>query len=91
VAPSFTEALEEGSVMRTALGRLSTNDREILLLAAWERLSGPALAAAVGCSRTAAAVRLFRARRRFAAALADAEAPPSVRLTDTRGRLLDEN
>ncbi len=41
-------------------------DRDILGLAAWEGLSGDRLAAVVGCSRTAAKLRLHRARRRFA-------------------------
>jgi RNA polymerase sigma-70 factor, ECF subfamily len=98
VTPSFTAGLEEGSVMRAALENLSPADRELLLLVAWEQLDGPALAAALRCSRTAAAVRLFRARRRLEASLAvaegpspaRAEAPAAVRKTDTRGRLLDE-
>jgi len=73
--PSFLEALEAHSALADALGRLSPADREILLLAAWERLDRAGLAAALGCSKTAAAVRLFRARRRLATALVAAEEP----------------
>ena len=90
--PSFAGEVEARAALRAALQRLSERDREILLLAAWERLDGQALAAVLGCSRTAAAVRLFRARRRLAAAMAEAEAEPCRPFpTDARGRLLDES
>ena len=91
--PSFLEALEAHSALADALGRLTARDREILLLAAWERLDRTGLAASLDCSKTAAAVRLFRARRRLAAALADVEGPEEQPHpnTDTRGGLLDEN
>ncbi len=99
--PSFLEALEAHSTLADALGRLSPADREILLLAAWERLDRAGLAAALDCSKAAAAVRLFRARRRLAAALAAAEEPddhphtarPAEQLptlSPERGGLLDE-
>jgi RNA polymerase sigma-70 factor (ECF subfamily) len=91
VAPSFADAVEARSSLRDALERLPERDREILLLAAWERLDRAALAAALGCSRATATVRLFRARKRLAAALAEAEAPPHICPTDARGRLLDES
>ena len=92
VVPSFAGDVEARAALRAALQRLTERDREILLLAAWERLDGHALAAVLGCSRTAAAVRLFRARRRLAAAMAAAEAEPCRPFpTDARGRLLDES
>jgi RNA polymerase sigma factor (sigma-70 family) len=92
VVPSFAGDVEARAALRAALQRLSERDREILLLAAWERLDGQALAAVLGCSRAAAAVRLFRARRRLAAAMAAAETEPCRPLpTDARGRLLDES
>ncbi len=56
-----------------ALARLSERDREVLLLVAWEDLDPSAAAAAMGCSRTTFAVRLHRARRRLAAAMAQTE------------------
>ncbi len=52
-----------------ALARMSAADQELLLLAAWEGLNGAQLAAAVGAPRAAVAMRLSRARRRFARAL----------------------
>jgi RNA polymerase sigma factor (sigma-70 family) len=52
-----------------ALGRLSDTDREVLLLVAWDGLSIQEAAAALRCTRTAAKVRLHRARRRFCAEL----------------------
>ena len=90
VAPSFAGAVEARSSLGVALQGLPERDREILLLAAWERLDRAALAAALGCSRATAAVRLFRARKRLAAALAEAEAPTRTIPTDSRGRLPDE-
>jgi RNA polymerase sigma factor (sigma-70 family) len=59
----------EGPVGR-ALARLSENEREALLLIAWEGLSPQQAAAAAGCSRTAFRLRLHRARKHFAALVA---------------------
>jgi RNA polymerase sigma factor (sigma-70 family) len=53
-----------------ALARLSERDREILLLVAWEELDPTSAAEALGCSRATFAVRLHRARRRLATAMA---------------------
>jgi RNA polymerase sigma-70 factor (ECF subfamily) len=72
--PSFADRLDGDLALADALRRLSERDREILLLAAWECLDGTGLARALGCSRTTAAVRLHRARRRLNAALAADEA-----------------
>lgn len=91
VVPSFAGGVEARAALRAALQRLSGRDREILLLAAWERLDGRALAAVLGCSKAAAAVRLHRARKRLAAAMAETEAQPCIFPTDARGRLLDES
>lgn len=51
-----------------AFRRLSASQVDILLLSAWEGLSGPDLAVALGCSRAAARVRLHRARSALEAA-----------------------
>ena len=48
-----------------ALARLSSADREAILLAAWEELSAEQAARAMGCSTIAFRVRLHRARRRL--------------------------
>jgi RNA polymerase sigma-70 factor (ECF subfamily) len=66
-----------------ALGRLSERDREILLLIAWEDLDPGSAAAALGCSRATFAVRLHRARRRLATALAQAQRESDITLRPT--------
>jgi RNA polymerase sigma factor (sigma-70 family) len=48
-----------------ALDELSDRDRELVLLVCWEGLDLRRAAAAAGCSRTAAAMRLHRARKRL--------------------------
>ena len=48
-----------------ALATLTEADREALLLVAWDGLTTRQAAAALGCSRGAFAVRLFRARSRL--------------------------
>jgi RNA polymerase sigma-70 factor, ECF subfamily len=51
--------------IREALRELRAKDRELVLLVAWDGLSVAEAAAVLGCSRTAAKVRLHRARRRL--------------------------
>ena len=67
----------DGEHVRAALLALSPDDRELLLLVAWEQLSARDVAAALGCSAGTAAVRLHRARRRLRRAL-DESAPPAT-------------
>jgi RNA polymerase sigma-70 factor, ECF subfamily len=55
--------------LKEALGRLSSIDREVLLLRYWEELEPARIAAAIGCSRATTAVRLHRARLRLRRAL----------------------
>jgi RNA polymerase sigma-70 factor, ECF subfamily len=57
-----------------ALGSLSEADQELLLLVAWEGLDREQLASTLGVASGALAVRLYRARRRFARALAAEDA-----------------
>lgn len=57
----------EYRLVAEALRRLSADDREVLMLAAWEGLGGAEIGAVVGCSADAAAQRLHRARRRLEA------------------------
>ena len=61
---------EHGQVL-TALASLREGDREALLLHAWEGLDHAAAGTVMGCSAGAFAVRLHRARERFARSLAD--------------------
>lgn len=88
VTPSFAEGLEGDLTLAYALRRLAQRDREILLLAAWERLDRAGLAMALGCSKTAAAVRLHRARKRLTAALSVCEAE-SCEISAQPGGVLD--
>lgn len=81
LAREATVTLEgsEWSVAAFAFAELSDHDREVLTLAGWDGLDRGEIATVLGCSRAAARVRLHRARRRFARALATARAQdPSV-------------
>jgi RNA polymerase sigma factor (sigma-70 family) len=75
-----------------ALATLSLADQEILRLVAWEELGNQQIAAVLGITPNAVAIRLHRARDRFASALAretpddDLKYPdPSRTSTDVRG------
>ncbi|MEV4481875.1 RNA polymerase sigma factor [Micromonospora coxensis] len=61
--------------LRRAFGALSESDREVLRLVTWENLDVTGVARVLGCTRAAAAVRIFRARQRLAQLL---HQPPSV-------------
>lgn len=61
-----------------ALGHLSEEDREILMLVAWEGLTSKQLGWALGCSATAARIRLHRARTRLTQAWEDKRLIPST-------------
>lgn len=65
-------------LLARALAELTENDREVLLLTAWDGLDPTRAAAALECSRPTLAVRLHRARRRLAAALDRLEAADAV-------------
>jgi RNA polymerase sigma factor (sigma-70 family) len=60
----------EGTEVRRALASLSARDQEVLLLVTWDGLDRAQAAKALGISASGFAVRLHRARRRFARALA---------------------
>lgn len=75
VSNDLGENLGEGEFVRAALGRLSDRDREALMLVAWHGLSGARAARAAGCTRTAFAVRLHRARARLAAQMDALQSP----------------
>jgi RNA polymerase sigma-70 factor (ECF subfamily) len=64
----------DAEVIRVALAALRDDDREILRLVAWDELDVADLPLALGCSASAARVRLHRARKRFAEAVTRAEA-----------------
>ncbi|MFG3442364.1 RNA polymerase sigma factor [Nonomuraea sp. NPDC047897] len=64
-------AIEVGAIA-LAFRELPEADRELLSLVAWEGLDAGRIAHVLGCSRNAARIRLYRARRRFSKALAGA-------------------
>ena len=64
--PEYTgEAKRIAAVFRA----LPEADRELLSLSAWEGLDNGQIAVVLGCSRNAVRIRLYRARKRFAAGL----------------------
>jgi RNA polymerase sigma factor (sigma-70 family) len=67
--PDPADAVTERARVEQALLTLPDADQEALRLIGWEELSLASAALAMGCSRTAMAVRLHRARRRLARAL----------------------
>jgi DNA-directed RNA polymerase specialized sigma24 family protein len=69
------DSVADADLVRIALGRLSDLSREALMLVAWEGLDRARAAHAAGCSRTAFAVRVHRARAQLARELASLEAP----------------
>jgi len=76
------EAPDTPPILR-ALHRVSSRDREILMLIAWDGVTVEEAAAVLGCSRGAAKVRFHRAKRRLGAVLADLEqdeTSPATRL-----------
>jgi RNA polymerase sigma factor (sigma-70 family) len=68
-------AHEDTLVATDALGSLGDDDRELLMLAAWEGLGSHELGRVLGCSPAAARVRLHRARARLRVALAGVGLP----------------
>ena len=70
---SAEDAVVADTSVRDALASLSEDDREVLLLNAWDGLDTHALGTYLGVSTNAAAVRLSRAQRRFRELLRAAE------------------
>jgi RNA polymerase sigma-70 factor (ECF subfamily) len=63
--PDPADLVVEDQEVQQALAVLSTRDRSILMLHAWEGLDGEGLARALGVSRGGAAAALSRARARL--------------------------
>lgn len=60
--------------LHAALDRLRDDERELLRLAAWERLAHADIALALGATPNAVAVRLHRAKRKLASVLKELDA-----------------
>jgi RNA polymerase sigma-70 factor (ECF subfamily) len=69
-ADGVAARLDDHARVHRALAALSPLDAEVLKLSAWEDLGPEQIAYVLGCTPAAAKVRLHRARRRLAAALA---------------------
>lgn len=73
------EQLADAELVRIALAGLAEQDRETLMLVAWDGLDSKQAAEAAGCTRATFAVRLHRARQRLDRALFALEsAPPAA-------------
>lgn len=71
--PDPAAAISERQRIIQALSKLAEPDQEALRLIGWEGLDLSGAALAMGCSRSAMAVRLHRARRRLDGALRSAD------------------
>jgi len=69
LAVSIDQPHDDHKDLRDALVSLSADDRELLMLEAWEELDSKQISTVLGCSPGAARTRLHRARRRLADAL----------------------
>ncbi|GAA1687717.1 hypothetical protein GCM10009733_100480 [Nonomuraea maheshkhaliensis] len=87
------QAAPDSGVELTAIAQifraLPDTDRELLSLVAWEGLDRQQIATVLGMSRNAVRIRLHRARRRFARALAEADVhfTAESRLAPAKGHL----
>lgn len=74
-APADT-GIGEGHQLAAALEQLDPDDRELLLLRAWDGLAVQDIAVLLECTPNAASIRLHKARRRLATLL-DSKEPPT--------------
>jgi RNA polymerase sigma factor (sigma-70 family) len=72
-SPDVAAGIAERERVLRALELLADRDREAMKLIGWDDLSVAEAAAVLGCSRTALAVRLHRARQRLRRTLGDAD------------------
>jgi RNA polymerase sigma-70 factor, ECF subfamily len=77
-APDTAAAVAERARLERALASLAASDQEALRLVGWEELDLAEAALAMGCSRSAMAVRLHRARRRLEQALTAGDSPEDL-------------
>lgn len=73
-ATTTEERIDEQGRLAEALHALDADDRELLLLRAWDGLAVGDIATLLGCTPNAASIRLHRARRRLAELLDPKEA-----------------
>jgi RNA polymerase sigma factor (sigma-70 family) len=78
-AASRADSAAAGPALAAALATLSRDERDVLLLYAWEELGYPEIAAALSISAGTVKSRLHRARRRVRQSLAEAGELDSLR------------
>lgn len=86
----IAEEVSERSALLKALATLSEDDRELLILSAWQGLTTAQAAAVVGCSPITLRVRLHRARKRrdqAASALPPRETAAAARRVSPRAQI----
>jgi RNA polymerase sigma factor (sigma-70 family) len=74
-----TDSVDDRQLVHLALSKLRPQDQEVLRLAEWEQLEHAEIALVLGCSPNAVAIRLHRAHRRFAEALAAVDQDAATR------------
>lgn len=72
------DIVTDDAVLADAWRSLSSRDREVLRLVAWEGLNGAQLATALGMSEGGAAAALSRARARFEESMAHVQGMPTA-------------
>ncbi len=84
---------DEGYTALECLRSLPEPDREVLMLSAWEGLGSTEIGRVLGCSPTAARIRLHRARRRLGGAVVtlDAAEPTASKRVRARGHTRSES
>ncbi|MEO3978540.1 sigma-70 family RNA polymerase sigma factor [Streptomyces sp. CAU 1734] len=88
-AEDIADDVADRSALLTALASLPEDDREVLILAAWQGFSPAEAAQVVGCTSAAMRVRLHRARKRLTRAV-EATAGPSAAAVRRRVQLVRE-
>jgi RNA polymerase sigma-70 factor (ECF subfamily) len=79
VEGDIADDVADRMALRNALASLGEEDREVLILAAWQGLTPREAARVVGCTAATMRVRLHRARRRLAKAEAVRDGASPVR------------
>jgi RNA polymerase sigma factor (sigma-70 family) len=80
----------DARAITAAMDRLGDDDRELLILIAWDGLTPTQAAAALGCSPVAARTRLHRARQRLSALLGSPGVAPKRQVPDVPTALTTE-
>ncbi|ELS57676.1 RNA polymerase sigma factor [Streptomyces viridochromogenes] len=86
----IAEEVSERSALLKALATLPEDDRELLILSAWQGLTPAQAAVVVGCSPLTLRVRLHRARKRLSQATSASppvEETAAARQVSTRARI----